>query len=181
MTDKEQINDSLKNQNKNFNENFTCENRTVIIDGIDVSKCGFIHPEISKTQCHIALAFSDQYEECTNCEQIEDCYFKQLARKTTECEELKESVDKIKNYVKNQMFDVDCKNWFDRFIYTFEDWKKSICEANDRYRKALEEVEEILEYYATSFIDPLRYPDVHYDTSCAKLGLDIISKAKGEE
>ena len=52
---------------------------------------------------------------------------------------------------------------------------------NARYRKALEEVEEILEYYATSFIDPVRYPDVHYDTSCSKLGLDIISKAKGEE
>lgn len=83
------------------------------------------------------------------CKEFETCKIKnilrQLARKTTECEELKESVDKIKNYVKNQMFDVDCKNWFDRFIYTFEDWKKSICEANDRYRNALEPFQD--EYF----------------------------------
>lgn len=64
-----------------------------------------------------------------------------------ENEELKKSVDKIKNYVKNQMFDVDCENWFDRFIYTFEEWKKSICEDSARYLKALEEIEEYCIHY----------------------------------
>lgn len=81
----------------------------IIIDGVDVSKCGFIHPEISKTQCHIALAFSDQYEECTNCEQIEDCYFKQLARKTQECENLTRERDYLKQIVKGCP-EVACEN-----------------------------------------------------------------------
>ena len=98
---------------------------------------------------------------------------KQLARKTQECEELKESVDKIKNYVKNQMFDVDCKNWFDRFIYTFEDWKKSICEANDRYRKALKEVEEVCMEDTRTFADGTT---VRYDALDDIL--DIINKVR---
>ena len=37
--DKEQINDSLKNQDKNFNKNSTQENKPIIIDGGDVSRC----------------------------------------------------------------------------------------------------------------------------------------------
>ena len=134
----------------------------IIIDGVDVSECEQITYKNSLNPM------------CGNtwfcCYGRENCYFKQLARKTAECEELKESVDKIKNYVKNQMFDVDCKNWFDRFIYTFEDWKKSICEANDRYRKALEEIEEVIQRN-----DWAVYPHLYKEL------LGIISKAKGEE
>lgn len=91
-----------------------------------------------------------------------------------ENEELKKSVDKIKNYVKNQMFDVDCENWFDRFIYTFEEWKKSICEDSARYLKALEEIEEVAK--------DITEKDC-YENSDAKASeiLDIISEAKGEE
>lgn len=90
-----------------------------------------------------------------------------------ENEELKKSVDKIKNYVKNQMFDVDCENWFDRFIYTFEEWKKSICEDSARYLKALEEIEEV----AKDITEKDCYENS--DAKASKI-LDIISKAKEE-
>ena len=49
----------------------------IIIDGVNVAGCGFRHKE-TDNQCHIALAFSEDYGECWHCEQIEDCYYKQL-------------------------------------------------------------------------------------------------------
>lgn len=105
-----------------------------------------------------------------------------------ENEEPKKSVDKIKNYVKNQMFDVDCENWFDRFIYTFEEWKKSICEDSARYLKALEEIEGIAKGMRSIFIEEVsitasQLNDRIYRETTERFRqiLDIISKAKGEE
>lgn len=101
-----------------------------------------------------------------------------------ENEELKKSVDKIKNYVKNQMFDVDCENWFDRFIYTFEEWKKSICEDSARYLKALEEIEGIAKGMRSIFIEEVsitasQLNDRIYRETTERFRqiLDIISKA----
>lgn len=52
----------------------------IIIDGVDVSECGFFHPKYKDTDCHIALAFSEEYEGCMKCENNPNCYFKQLKR-----------------------------------------------------------------------------------------------------
>lgn len=62
--------------------------KEIIIDGADVSKCGFFHPEYD-TDCHIALAFSDQYEGCMKCENNPNCYFKQLKRAELKLEKIK--------------------------------------------------------------------------------------------
>ena len=142
------------------------EHNPIYLDGVDVSNCGFIHPEISKTQCHIALAFSDQYEECTNCEQIEDCYFKQLARKTQECEHWKlcyeQSRDNNKSIIKT-------------FVETSE---KDI----DRYRKALEEIEKELKEDVYCESQECGCDDFEECLNCVKTQiLDIINKAKEEE
>ncbi len=48
---------------------------------------------------------------------------KDYTAKTAECKKLKGQIDKVKDYVKHNMQDVDCDNWLERFIYTFEDWK----------------------------------------------------------
>ena len=61
----------------------------IIIDGINVSECGFFHPKYKDTDCHIALAFSEEYEGCMKCENNPNCYFKQLKHKEQECEELR--------------------------------------------------------------------------------------------
>lgn len=184
MRDKEK-NNSLKNQDKNFNENFTQEKEQIMIDGVDVNKCGRHCSDNYNTPNMCYSDITRGYRHCNPKENQCDFYITsiedQLARKTQECEELKESVDKIKNYVKNQMFDVDCKNWFDRFIYTFEDWKKSICEANDRYRKALEEIEGLVKNFCKDCDD---YEDCNWDKEGCYYSLipnlkDIINKAKG--
>lgn len=96
------------------------ENKPIIIDGVDVSKCGFFHlKEYGSTDCHIALAFSEEYDGCIKCELNPNCYFKQLARKTQECEELKREID-IRS----------CAN-----IELSLEFKK--------YKKAIDEIEEI--------------------------------------
>lgn len=60
-----------------------------IIDGVDVAGCGFRHKETGE-QCHIALAFSGDYGNCWHCEQIPNCYYKQLKR-------LQEKYDSLTN------------------------------------------------------------------------------------
>lgn len=62
----------------------------IIIDGVNVSECGFFHPKYKDTDCHIALAFSDQYEGCMKCECKPNCYFKQLKRAEQKLEKIKE-------------------------------------------------------------------------------------------
>ena len=75
----------------------------IIIDGVDVSRCKYL-PYCNDKQ--------------GNCAFEPNCYFKQLARKTQECEELE---NKIKKLRKNLALEI---------------------ETNNRYRKALEEIEE---------------------------------------
>lgn len=41
--------------------------KEIIIDGVNVSECGFFHPKYKDTDCHIALAFSEEYESCRQC------------------------------------------------------------------------------------------------------------------
>ena len=68
---------------------------------------------------------------------------------------------------------VDCDNWFERFIYTFEDWKKSLQNDTDRYKQALEEIEK----YCNNQIGLTG--DLPFRTTESDI-LDIISRVKGE-
>ena len=56
------------------------ENSPIIISGVDVSKCENYSPK-----CRFTC-----FPHICNCHQKPNCYFKQLARKIQECEELKE-------------------------------------------------------------------------------------------
>lgn len=113
-------------------------------------------------------------EYCKNCEVLQQ-----------ENEKLKRQINKIKDYTKHNMQYVDCDNWFERFIYTFEDWKKSLQNDTDRYKQALEEIEKITKCSVDQ--DCCECP---LCTLCEELCinednlqriiLDIISKAKGE-
>lgn len=92
----------------------------IIIDGVDVSKCKYL-PYCNDKQ--------------GNCAFEPNCYFKQLARKTQECEELKEE--------------------------------------NDRYSKALEEIEGIVikDYYDNNWADiAMKIDSIR----------NIINKVKGD-
>ena len=124
MADKEQTNDSLKNSDKNFNENCTHNKEQLMIDGVNVDGCKYLNTFSDCDGYHYYCDLAD-YIKNEYCEYYKDCYFKQLARKTQECEELKEQL-KIKD---NENSNLN---------------KKYRQEQDERrsYRKALEEIEK---------------------------------------
>lgn len=84
------------------------------------------------------------------------------------------------------MFDVDCENWFEIFIYTFEDWKKSILENENKYKKECEKyeqaIEKIEEYQKRNCEVCYRANTEKCNESCQVFVIfDIINKAKDGE
>lgn len=79
----------------------------IIIDGVDILDCDnyYVEQETDQVKCDL----SDEY-----CRENKNCFYKQLARKTQECEELKDA-----------RFNLNCE------IYSL-----------NRYRKALDEIEQ---------------------------------------
>ena len=83
----------------------------IMFDGVDVSGCKYLPYCIDKQG---------------NCAFEPNCYFKQNARKTQECEQIKKELKELKRQYKLSCLDCEYKN-------TKTD--------ADRYRKALEEIE----------------------------------------
>ena len=92
MADKEQKNDLLKNQDKNFNKNSTHENNPIIIDGCNVSECLFYQSNFEEDYDVKIKHFCSNWHNSCESANNSNCYFKQLARKTQECEELKKQL-----------------------------------------------------------------------------------------
>ena len=69
------------------------EHKPIDLDGVNVSDCAF-YIQNSKYSCD--LSFYTKEELC-NCDEIDDCYFKQLALKTQEYEELKAYAQRQEN------------------------------------------------------------------------------------
>ncbi len=108
----------------------------IIIDGVDVSNCEYYKQAFTGFIC-------TNPNKSNDCSKNPDCNFKQLARKTKECEELK---NKIKKLRKNIALEIG---------------------TSDRYRNALEEIEE--------------YANTYFDKGVSKEIFDIINKAKEKE
>ena len=72
------------------------EDKGIIIDGIDVSKCEYCL-KMTKYRCSIQR---DVYK-CL-CEENPNCHFKQLKRKEPECEKYKQALDEIEKYLDAQ-------------------------------------------------------------------------------
>lgn len=155
MTDKEQIKCKYKFQDK---EKF---------DG--------------KTYCTCFCELCEDLPLCDdNCQIYED--FKQLARKTQECEQIKEKYEalKLENEEGYEIVDElkqECEE-LKKQLNTSEKWRinaESLNEKQDlentRYCKALEEIEDIV-FGDYEIIDPLGKQQI--------LNI-IINKAKGEE
>ena len=110
------------------------------IDGINVLECEHYQYKSLKDcemrypesgDCEIGLLnylFDGNLDMEKSCKDNPNCDFKQLARKTQECEELKERLERIEEDLKYQC--VDCMNV-----------------KSDRYLKALEEIEEYINQY----------------------------------
>ena len=120
--------------------------KQIMINSVDVSGCKFFNDITESYYC-----FGIPCKDRPNCD------FKQLARKTQECEELKERLVRTEEDLKYQC--VDCMNV-----------------KSDRYREALEEIEKQCKCYGRS-----KYTqefDREYGGELDTNILDIINKAK---
>lgn len=141
----------------------------IIIGGVDVAGCKYFNR--FRNICR-------NKNLCCDCEKNQDCYYKQLKRKTQECKELEAYAQRQENqreeyykeYLKlSQEYEALKSESFTREkLITLQE--KDI----DRYRKALEEIEEYCNKQI-SFIGDLPFRTTESDI------LDIINKAKEEE
>lgn len=125
----------------------------IIIDGVDVSRCKFFN-DITESYYCFAIPCKDR----------PNCYFKQLARKTQECEEMEIAIK-----IKDQRIE-DYRNALDNKTKQL-----------NRYRQALD---KIAEHYEKVIKNLTTYDEV-YDANISIEALhnisDIINQAKGEE
>ena len=99
----------------------------IIIHGVDVSKCR------NKYICYL-------YETTRYCEKNPNCYFKQLSRKTQECEELKKGLDLYKTWYRAKHDDI--KNYLGRCYNALEEIRKIIASQDVRTRPKLYDFEQ---------------------------------------
>ena len=134
----------------------------IIIDGVDVSGCIDFNKR-DKVSCYHLL-----YDKC---KEAPNCYFKQLARKTQEYEQIKEKYEALK--LENQEgYEIVAE-----LKHECEELKRKVelmmdcpdCKV-DEYKKALDEIEELVSG-KYEVLDPLAKQQIQA----------IISKAKGKE
>lgn len=140
--------------------------KEIIIDGVNVAGCRYLFDDTAYK--HSKTTCSITLKDCKYLGN--NCYYKQLQRETQECEELKNNL-----FIANSNHEAAEKE----------------C---DRYRQALQKIEEILTYYAISTLGDLQ-PDgtykyifgkslinggqcIHYDPRKAQEGLKIINEVK---
>lgn len=137
----------------------------IIIDGVDVSGCSYYNP-LGNYNCG----------GTKKCSQWSNCYFKQLQRKTAECEELKAQLETYSKMLDNPEFKIVL---IDVKTGEREVWRKLGNKAQ-RDKQALDEIEKYFlkqcEIHKSSIGD---YAVQNMCEQCEiKKNLDIISKAK---
>ena len=94
----------------------------IIIDGVDVSKCDRLI--VNQLYGYVCNCEEDTHI-ISSCKNRHNCYYKQLARKTTECEELKNLIFNWEQINKIQEVDIDR-------------YRKALEPFNDEYFKGLD-------------------------------------------
>lgn len=170
----------------------------IIIHGCKVEECVNYRDEVGigsivlKNACSIGLwqrHYKNLEESCKmscKCEENPNCYFKQLARKTQECDTLKSQLD----------FEVQQKECIEQECEKLKETlnkltrgvvmpvsEPEVIDLTTRYRKALEEIESIAiknqrENFYYDGMNELIEITIKL-TSDYTLILDIINKAKG--
>lgn len=98
-----------------------------------------------------------------------------VERLSEELQAKEKEIEQVKKFVASLMFNVDCTNWFERFVVAFEDWKTELGNDRDNYKQALDEIEK---YCKETSTDEQAMSGEHL--ACDDI-LDIINKAKDGE
>ena len=163
------------------------DKKEIIIDGVDVSKCGHYHYgkcEINYDEWNNEII---RYNECQN---NPNCYFKQLKRKEQECEKLKEELQAQRDFTAHEQKLIYCVA-YDESCKTGNDCKQKKCifKDNIKLKQTLAEIKPIIEFYANSNMGE-EQPDktyhimlngsyiMVYDPKPARQALQKISEVK---
>lgn len=195
MTDKKHINDSLKNSDKNFNENCTHNKEQIIIDGCNVLKCRYYQYKTLKDcemrypesgDCEIGLInylFNGNLDMEKLCVDNPNCIFKQLARKTQECKKLNDKIIDMNSIIEDAAINLGNKD-FTLYDLPFEIKKlKKECEQKDKETNELHLIiDRLLEAsgYDKNISNAEDFEDVYADINY-KLGLIDDLKQECEE
>ena len=158
----------------------------IIIDGIDVSECEYVcNTAFGNIGCK--LPFNEEIHCCKN----PNCYFKKLARKTQECEELKKQL--MQKSEVDMFFNTPIEGWSNdpcgicphkaeneelkKELDLYKTWYRAkhsdVKNTLGRYHKALKEIEEVCLEDTYTFADGTQ---IRYDSLDDIL--NIINKAK---
>lgn len=139
----------------------------IMINGVDVNRCIDFNKR-DKVSCYHIL-----YDKCN---ENPNCYFKQLARKTQECEKLKEELATYKKMLDNPEFKIAL---IDVKTGEREVWRKLGNKAQ-KCKQALDEIEKELKEDIYCESQECGCDDFEECLNCVKTQiLDIINKAKG--
>ena len=176
----------------------------IIIDGVDVSKCKYYalqkHYDIeSDGLWKVCYSKDCKYSICAN---NYDCYYKQFKRKEQECKKLNNKIIDMNSIIEDAAINLGNKNLSTLYDLPFE-IKKLIQECKAlksesftreeligiqekdiaRYRKALEEIEKVINNILNSCLGRNTVSCRPAHNVCGDLIniLDIINKAKDSE
>lgn len=125
--------------------------KQIIIDGVDVSRCGHYDANADK-ESYFLHDCKKEHAPCWSCSSMPNCLYKKWQRKEQECEELKENLpnaitrlmgelDQLKaenNELKAMFKDLSYEN--QKFSYQIEEQTKQLEPFKDEYFKGLDNV-----------------------------------------
>ena len=143
--------------------------KEIIIDGVDVSGCNELWLNSENNYNSKCIRFKDVYSKCSCCKDNPNCEYKQLQRKTAECEEL---ISKTDFYLqKIETLEDKCEELKERLERIEEDLKHDCVDCmnirSNKYYEALNDIEELISGNYEK-LDPLAKQQI----------LNTISKAK---
>ena len=159
---KVQINDSLKNSDKNFNENCTHEKEQIIIHGVDVSECKHLYSRwpgsLPKDTC-AEYDYIDNPEDCgliNLCKTHPNCYYKQLQKEKFENLNNRQMVENAENLINenSELYknlkekEQECEELKD-YAKRQENQRETYYKEFLKKDKALEEIEVAIETYSS--------------------------------
>lgn len=132
--------------------------KEIIIDGVNVAGCKF--------RCYIDRCMA---HSCTTkyCKEYSNCYYKQLQCKEQECEELRKYKDVVNKLAGLQII-LTNKDKMPELYENAKDLKI------DRYKQALEKIEEECEHYTNA---PLNFEAIYAKSSMDEI-IDILNEVK---
>lgn len=158
--------------------------KPIIIDGVDVNRCGYLQAVESLAYFHSVWECSGNGEECSD---NPNCYYKQLQRKTAEYEELKKNNDFADVVLQRKLDKLMNKN--NRLEEELNQIKLLLEGKNNQYNAKQQEREELqakykwYDHYKNSALSNKELCDkksdeiklLHYKLQIATEALEIIA------